>query len=123
VSSTPTLACQWFLHQYISHFPLNLANTLTHFHQTSLTHIFIVNEVCMINEVSLILVTLLYSSCTFLSPYDSLLLALLHHIKMMLPPFIFITILIDEVHLFVLDTLPVDMFPSPVIVMRGPKSL
>jgi hypothetical protein len=34
---------------------------------------------------------------------------------MMLPPFCFVTFLIDEVHLSIPDALPVDKFPSPVI--------
>ena len=39
----------------------------------------------------------------------------MHHILVALLPFHFVIVLIDEVHLFLPDALPIDNFPSPVI--------
>jgi hypothetical protein len=38
----------------------------------------------------------------------------MHHMTATLRPFCFFTLLIDEVHLFFTDALPVEKFPSPV---------
>jgi hypothetical protein len=108
-SSTFAFAFHWFSHQFIIYLPLNLANALYCFCQTSLTHIFIIDEISMINVISLILVTLLSHAC--LSLAKLLLLTLLHHLTVTLSPFCFITLLIDEVHLFFLTCYPLTIFP------------
>jgi len=97
----------------------DLDNALSCFRQTWLTQIFIIDEVHMINDISSILVTLLYSSHAHLSPVDSLPLASFHHITVMLPPFHFVALHIDQVRLFVLDALPIDKFPSLVANVSG----